>query len=37
MEKGESHHLEGKIAKMEAVPNLCADRKVAHKDHAKRA
>ncbi len=37
MEKGERHHLEGKIAKMEAIPNLCVDRKVAHKDHAKRA
>lgn len=37
MDKGQTHHLEGRIVKMEAIPKLCADRKVAHKDHAKRA
>jgi hypothetical protein len=36
MEKGERHHLERRIAKMEAVPNLCADKKVAHKDYVKK-
>ncbi len=36
MEKGERHHLERRIAKMEAVPNLCVDKKVAHKDYVKR-
>jgi hypothetical protein len=37
MKKGERHHLEGRITKMESILNLCANKKVAHKDHAKRA
>jgi len=35
--KGKRHHLEGKVAKMEIILNLCVDKKVAHKDHARRA
>jgi hypothetical protein len=35
--KGKRHHLEGKVAKMEIVLNLCVDKKVTHKDHARRA
>jgi hypothetical protein len=34
MENDERHHFKVRITKMEAIPNLCASRKVAQKDHA---
>jgi hypothetical protein len=36
MIEGKRHHLEGKVAKMEVVLNLCANKKAAHKNHARR-
>jgi hypothetical protein len=36
VEKGEKHHHTRRIAKMEVVSNLCANRKAPHKDHAKK-
>jgi len=36
VKEGERHHLEGKIVKMETVPNLCANKEVVHKNHARR-
>jgi len=34
MLEGERHHLKGRNFHMEVVQNLCASRKVAHKNHA---
>jgi len=35
--EGERHHLEGRIAKIETVSNLCANKKNSHKYHARGA
>jgi hypothetical protein len=37
VEKGEKYHLERRIIEMEAIPNLCANGKVLHKDHTRGA
>jgi hypothetical protein len=37
MKEGERHHLERKVAQMEAFLILCVNKEVVHKNHAKRA
>jgi hypothetical protein len=36
-EKGESHRLKRGDVEMEAIMNLCVNRKVVHEDHVRRA
>ncbi len=37
MKEGEKHHLERKVAQMEAILILCVSKEVVHKNHARRA
>jgi hypothetical protein len=36
VEKGERHHHKRRIAKMEVVLNLCANKEAPHEDHARK-
>jgi hypothetical protein len=36
-EEGERHHFKRGAIEMEAIPNLCANKKTTHKDHARRS
>jgi len=37
MKECERYHLEGRVAQMETILNLCANKETTHKDHARRA
>jgi secreted PhoX family phosphatase len=35
MTEGEKHHQKIRVAHMEAIPNLCANKEVTHENHAR--